>query len=42
LLEQWKKRVLKVTQAESVQKGVDSVKAKKPGFAVVDLRLGRW
>ena len=29
-----------VTQAESVKKGIDSVKAKKPGFAVVDLRLG--
>ena len=29
-----------VIQAESVQKGVESVKSKKPGFAVVDLRLG--
>merc|ERR1712196_627198 len=28
-----------VLQAESVQKGVESVKTKKPGFAVVDLRL---
>jgi two-component system response regulator RegA len=36
------KKGFEVTQAESVQKGVDSVKAKKPGFAVVDLRLGRW
>ena len=34
------KKGFEVTQAESVQKGVDSVKAKKPGFAVVDLRLG--
>ena len=29
-----------VTQAESVKKGVESVKEMKPGFAVVDLRLG--
>ena len=28
-----------VLQAESVQKGKDMVKVKKPGFAVVDLRL---
>ena len=34
------KKGFEVTQAESVQKGVDSVKAKKPVFAVVDLRLG--
>ena len=34
------KKGFEVTQAESVQKGVESVKAKKPGFAVVDLRLG--
>ena len=34
------KKGFQVTQAESVQKGVDSVKANKPGFAVVDLRLG--
>ena len=29
----------KVLQAESVKKGIDTVKQKKPGFAVVDLRL---
>ena len=29
-----------VTQAESVLKGIESVKIMKPGFAVVDLRLG--
>jgi two-component system response regulator RegA len=29
-----------VTQAESVKKGIDGVKLKKPAFAVVDLRLG--
>jgi len=29
-----------VTQAEGVQKGINSVKLKKPAFAVVDLRLG--
>ena len=29
-----------VTQAEGVKKGIDSVKVKKPAFAVVDLRLG--
>ena len=34
------KKGFEVIQAESVQKGVESVKAKKPGFAVVDLRLG--
>ena len=34
------KKGFEVFQAESVQKGIDSVKAKKLGFAVVDLRLG--
>ena len=34
------KKGFEVTQAESVQKGVECVKTKKPGFAVVDLRLG--
>ena len=34
------KKGFEVTQAESVQKGVKLVKAKMPGFAVVDLRLG--
>ena len=29
-----------VTQAESVKKGIECVKLKKPAFAVVDLRLG--
>ena len=29
------KKGFEVTQAESVQKGVDSVKAKKPGFAEI-------
>ncbi len=28
-----------VTQAESVKKGIDSLKVKKPAFAVIDLRL---
>ena len=28
-----------VTQAESVKKGIDSLRVKKPAFAVVDLRL---
>ena len=34
------KKGFEVLQAESVQKGIDSVKSRKPGFAVVDLRLG--
>ena len=34
------KKGFEVIQADSVQKGVESVKAKKLGFAVVDLRLG--
>jgi len=34
------KKGFKVFQAESVKKGLESVKIKKPGFAVVDLRLG--
>ena len=29
-----------VTQAESVKKGINSVRLNKPTFAVVDLRLG--
>tara|TARA_B100000315_G_scaffold241678_1_gene262766 strand:- start:1427 stop:1999 length:573 start_codon:yes stop_codon:yes gene_type:complete len=29
-----------VTQAEGVKKGIDCVTAKKPAFAVIDLRLG--
>tara|TARA_B100000900_G_scaffold307240_1_gene265892 strand:- start:1108 stop:1665 length:558 start_codon:yes stop_codon:yes gene_type:complete len=29
-----------VSQAQSVKSGIDSVKLKKPAFAVVDLRLG--
>ena len=33
------KKGFAVLQAESVQKGKDMVKANKPGFAVVDLRL---
>ena len=33
------KKGFKVIQAEGVQKGIDSVKINKPGFAVVDLRL---
>ena len=33
------KKGFQVFQAESVQKGVESVKNNKPGFAVVDLRL---
>ena len=31
------KKGFEVFQAESVQKGIQSVKEKKPGFAVVDL-----
>ena len=34
------KKGFEVIQAEGVQKGIESVKTKKPGFAVVDLRLG--
>ena len=34
------KKGFEVIQAEGVQKGIDSVKDNKPGFAVVDLRLG--
>ena len=34
------KKGFSVTQAESVNKGVNAVKLKKPAFAVVDLRLG--
>ena len=34
------KKGFQVLQAESVQKGVETVKSKKLGFAVVDLRLG--
>ena len=33
------KKGFEVLQAEGVKKGVDMVKVKKPGFAVVDLRL---
>ena len=34
-----KKKGFVVTQAESVKKGIDSLKLTKPAFAVVDLRL---
>ena len=34
------KKGFEVLQAESVKKGIDAVKTKKLGFAVVDLRLG--
>ena len=34
------KKGFEVIQAEGVKKGIDSVNAKTPGFAVVDLRLG--
>ena len=34
------KKGFEVIQAESVKKGIETVKVKKPGFAVVDLRLG--
>ena len=34
------KKVFEVIQAEGVKKCIDTVKTKKPGFAVVDLRLG--
>ena len=33
------KKGFMVTQAESVKKGIDSLKLRKPAFAVVDLRL---
>ena len=33
------KKGFDVTQAEGVKKGIESVKVKKPAFAVVDLRL---
>ena len=34
------KKGFTVIQAEGVQKGLETVKSNKPGFAVVDLRLG--
>ena len=34
------KKGFEVIQAEGVKKGIDTVKSKKPGFAVIDLRLG--
>ena len=34
------KKGFEVFQAEGIQKGIESVKSKSPGFAVVDLRLG--
>ena len=34
------KKGFSVSQAEGVKKGIDSIKTKKPAFAVVDLRLG--
>ena len=34
------KKGFEVLQAESVKKGIEVTKIKKPGFAVVDLRLG--
>ena len=34
------KKGFKVFQAEGIKRGIDSVKAQKPSFAVVDLRLG--
>ena len=40
LLELWKKKGFIVSQAQGVKSGIDSVKTKKPAFAVVDLRLG--
>ena len=36
------KKGFEVIQAEGVQKGIDTVKAKKPGFAVVEFEIGRW
>ena len=33
------KKGFSVTQAESVLKGINSVKIKKPAFAVIDLRV---
>ena len=33
------KKGFEVIQAEGVKKGIDTVRSKKPGFAVVDLRL---
>ena len=38
-LEQWINKGFEVFQAESVQKGIQSVIENKPAFAVVDLRL---
>ena len=34
------KKGFKVSQAEGVKKGIETVKTNKPAFAVVDLRLG--
>ena len=39
-LGQWKKKGFAVSQAQGVKAGIESVKSKKPAFAVVDLRLG--
>jgi two-component system response regulator RegA len=36
------KKGFEVTQAESVQKGVDSVKAKKPGFCCSRFKTRGW
>ena len=36
------KKGFEVIQAEGVKKGIDAVKMKKPGFAVVDLEIRRW
>ncbi len=33
------KKGFEVTQAESVKRGIESLKVKKPAFAVIDLRL---
>ena len=34
------KKGFEVFQAEGVKKGIESVIEKKPGFAVVDLKIG--
>ena len=40
LLEPWKKKVFRCHKLKVSKKGLESVKQKKPAFAVVDLRLG--
>jgi hypothetical protein len=40
--EQWKRKGFEVLQAESVKKGIDTVKAKQARFCRCRLKIGRW